>query len=225
MVGYESIANILTTILNCKYTAKKCRGLGYSGIEREDGEENLEREEKGCNFAVMKIAEKIFVYLVIVGAGLTMGGCIPSFTLNGAPIDYNIYKTVHVSEFPIRAALVYPPLQQTFENELLNYITRNTRLQTTDGPSDLSIEGEITQYYLTPQAVTEDAYASRTRLTIGVRVKYTDSKAEGKDVDQTYTAYRDFDSSQMLTDVQDQLCQEISEELVQLIYNSTLGNW
>lgn len=156
---------------------------------------------------------------------LSLGGCIPSFTLNGAPIDYNVYKTIHVSNFPIRAALVYPPLQQTFENELLNYITRNTRLQTTDGPSDLSLEGEITQYYLTPQAVTEDAYASRTRLTIGVRVKYSDNKNEGKDVDQTFTAYRDFDSSQMLNDVQDQLCQEISEELVQLIYNSTLGNW
>lgn len=169
---------------------------------------------------------KNYILLVAVAAcALVLGGCKPSFTLNGAPIDYNIYRTVHVSNFPIRAALVYPPLQQTFENELLNYITRNTRLQTTDGPSDLSIEGEITQYYLTPQAVTEDAYASRTRLTIGVRVKYTDQKSEGKDVDQTFTAYRDFDSTQMLTDVQDQLCQEISEELVQLIYNATLGNW
>lgn len=156
---------------------------------------------------------------------LASGGCIPSFTLNGAPIDYNVYRTIHVSNFPIRAALVYPPLQQTFENELLNYITRNTRLQTTDAASDLNMEGEITQYYLTPQAVTEDAYASRTRLTIGVRVKYTDNKAEGKDVDQTFTAYRDFDSSQMLNDVQDQLCQEISEEIVQLIFNATLGNW
>lgn len=169
---------------------------------------------------------KNYILLVFVAAcSLVLGGCKPSFTLNGAPIDYNIYRTIHVSNFPIRAALVYPPLQQTFENELLNYITRNTRLQTTDGPSDLSIEGEITQYYLTPQAVTEDAYASRTRLTIGVRVKYTDQKSEGKDVDQTFTAYRDFDSTQMLTDVQDQLCQEISEELVQLIYNATLGNW
>ena len=29
----------------------------------------------------------------------------------------------------------------------------------------------------------------------------------------------------MLTDVQDQLCTEISDELVELIFNSTLGNW
>ena len=116
-------------------------------------------------------------------------------------------------------------MQQTFENELLDYITRNTRLQTVDGQSDLSLEGEITGYNLSPQAVTEDAYASQTRLTISVRVKYTDSKNEKNNVDQTFSAYRDFDASQMLTDVQDELCQQISEELVDLIFNATLGNW
>ena len=132
---------------------------------------------------------------------------------------------MHVSEFPIRAALVYPPLQQTFENELLDYISRNTRLRTTDGASDLQIEGEITGYNLSPQAVTEDAYASQTRLTITVRVKYTDNKNDKNDIDQTFSAYRDFDATLMLTDVQDDLCQQISKELVELIFNSTLGNW
>ena len=151
--------------------------------------------------------------------------CRISYKFNGAALDYNVYKTIQVSDFPIRAALVYPPLQQTFENELLDYITRNTRLQTTDGPSDLILEGEITGYSLSPQAVTEDAYASQTRLTITVRVKYTDTKQDGNDIDQSFSAYRDFDSSEMLTDVQDELCQQISKELVDLIFNATLGNW
>lgn len=152
-------------------------------------------------------------------------GCRISYKLNGAALDYTVYKTIHVSEFPIRAALVYPPLQQTFENELLDYITRNTRLQTTDGASDLQLEGEITGYNLTPQAVTENAYASRTRLTISVRVKYTDNKQDTNNIDQTFSAYRDFDSNEMLTDVQDELCSQISKELVDLIFNATLGNW
>lgn len=151
--------------------------------------------------------------------------CRINFTLNGAPIDYTVYKTIHVGDFPIRAALVYPPLQQTFENELLDYITRNTRLQTVDTSSDITLEGEITGYNLSPQAVSEDAYATQTRLTISVRIKYTDSKNDKNNVDQTFSAYRDFDASQMLTDVQDELCQQISEELVDLIFNATLGNW
>ena len=152
-------------------------------------------------------------------------GCRISYKLNGAAIDYTVYKTIHVGEFPIRAALVYAPLQQMFENELLDYITRNTRLTITDGASDLEMEGEITGYNLTPQAVTEDAYASQTRLTITVRVKYTDTKQDSNDVNQTFSAYRDFDASQMLMDVQEELCQQISKELVELIFNSTSGHW
>ncbi|MDE5727826.1 MAG: hypothetical protein K2H83_00550 [Duncaniella sp.] len=169
-----------------------------------------------------RIAIRLLPLLVM----LCLVGCRIKITMNGAAIDYNVYKTVYVSEFPIRAALVYPPLQQTFENKLLDYISSNTRLRTVDTPNaDLQIEGEITGYNLSPQAVTENAYASQTRLTIQVRVRYTDAKNENKDIDQTFSAYRDFDSSQMLTDVQDQLCNEISEELVDLIFNATLGDW
>lgn len=167
----------------------------------------------------------LFMTLVAACSILSFTGCRISYMLNGAALDYNVYKTVSVGNFPIRAALVYPPLQQVFENSLLDYITRNTRLQTTDGRSDLVIEGEITGYNLSPQAVNEDAYASQTRLTISVRVKYTDSKNEKNDLDQTFSAYRDFDSSVMLTDVQDQLCQEITDDLVLQIFNATLGNW
>ncbi|MCH5245701.1 MAG: LptE family protein [Muribaculaceae bacterium] len=168
----------------------------------------------------------ILSLFVVILVALVTNSCRISYKLNGTAIDYSIYKTIGVSDFPIRAALVYPPLQQTFENELLDYITRNTRLQISESSNtDLNIEGEITGYTLSPQAVTEDAYASRTRLTIQVRVKYTDNRREGKDIDQTFSAYRDFDSSEMLTDVQDQLCLEISKELVDLIFNATLGDW
>lgn len=163
--------------------------------------------------------------LVVAALLVAVPACKISYSLNGSALDYTVYKTIRVAQFPIRAALVYPPLQQTFENELLDYISRNTRLQTTEGAADLELEGEITTYNLTPQAVTENAFASQTRLTIGVRVKYINNKDDKKNLDQTFSAYRDFDASLMLTDVQDQLCEEISEELVNLIFNATLGDW
>lgn len=157
---------------------------------------------------------------------LSFTGCVPSYTLNGSAINYDIYKTVDIGNFPIRASLVYPPLQQTFENELLNYVSRNTRLQEIDSNNaDLKLEGEITGYSLSPQAVGTDAYATETRLTITVHVKYTDNKNPANNIDQNFSAYRQFDASLMLTDVQDDLCQQISEELVNLIFNATFGNW
>lgn len=154
-----------------------------------------------------------------------MQACTISYKFNGSAINYDIYRTINVGEFPIRAALVYPPLQQTFENELLDVITRQTRLTEIDGNADIDLTGEITGYSLSPQAVGEDAYATETRLTITVKVKYTDHRNPANNVDQSFSAYRQFSSSLMLTDVQDELCQEISEELVDLIFNATLGSW
>ena len=167
--------------------------------------------------------KRVFAIISLV---VVFQACTISYKFNGAALNYDIYKTISISQFPIRAALVYPPLQQTFENQLTDMITRQTRLQVIDsGNTDLRIEGEITGYNLSPQAVNENAYASQPRLTVTVRVKYTDNKQDGQDVDQSFSAYRDFSSDQLLTDVQDELCSEICKELAELIFNATLGNW
>lgn len=163
--------------------------------------------------------------LTLISILVLLSGCTISYKFNGSALNYDIYKTIHISEFPIRAALVYAPLQQTFENKLMDAVTRQTRLQEVPGQANLDMSGEITGYSLSPQAVGTDAYATETRLTITVKVKYTDHINSANDVDQTFSAYRQFDSSLMLTDVQDELCEEICTELVELIFNATLGNW
>ena len=58
-----------------------------------------------------------------------------------------------------------------------------------------------------------------------MHIKYINNKNESESVDQTFSAYRDFDSNQMLTDVQDELCNEICKDLTDLIFNATFGNW
>ena len=107
----------------------------------------------------------------------------------------------------------------------MDAVTRQTRLNIVDGNADAEISGEITGYSLSPQSVGEDAYATETRLTITVHIKYTDNINPSNNVDQNFSAYRQFSSSLLLIDVQDDLCREISEELVDLIFNATLGNW
>lgn len=164
--------------------------------------------------------------LAIVAVIILANACSIKYTLNGASIDYTKYKTVSFGDFPIRAALVYAPLQQLFENQMRNMVTQQTRLHVTDAVnSDLRLEGEITGYSLSPQAVGENAYASKTRLTITVRIKYINNKEPALSSEQTFSAYRDFDSSEMLSDVQDDLCTQICGDLTDLIFNATFGNW
>lgn len=164
--------------------------------------------------------KRLSVLLLII-----LSSCTISYKFNGAAIDYNTTKTISVAEFPIRAALVYPPLGPAFNEALKDIYTRQTRLSMVKTGGDLQVEGEITGYDLSPQAVTEDAYASQTRLTISVKVRYTNTKNPNLSIDQTFKAYRDFSSNQMLTQVQDQLISEIVDELAELIFNATVGNW
>ena len=89
----------------------------------------------------------------------------------------------------------------------------------------MDLEGEITGYDLTPMAVKEDAYASQTKLTITVRVRYANRVNPDEDFEQSFSAYREFDATQMLQQVQDQLSEEIFDELVDQIYNATVANW
>ena len=42
---------------------------------------------------------------------------------------------------------------------------------------------------------------------------------------KSFSSYADYDSSQLLVDVQDQLIEEIVEDLVNDIYMAAAGNW
>lgn len=151
--------------------------------------------------------------------------CTISYKFNGASIDYTKVKTLSVADFPNQAPLVYAPLAQVFTEQLKDTYIRQTRLKTVQQGGDLSLEGEITGYDLSPQAVKEDAYASQTRLKITVRVRFANQTNPEEDFEKLYSAFRDFSNERMITDVQDDLIKEIVEEISDLIYNDTVAKW
>ena len=170
----------------------------------------------------MKKSGIIYLFLVL---SVIMAGCTISYKFNGASIDYTKVKTISIKDFPNQAPLVYPPLSQQFTEGVKDIYVRQTRLSLVRVSGLLYLEGEITGYDLTPMAVKEDAYSSKTKLTITVKVRYTNRTNADEDFEQSFSAYREFDSNVMLQDVQDQLCSEIIEELADQIYNSTVANW
>ena len=156
---------------------------------------------------------------------LLISSCTMSYKFNGASIDYDLTKTIMISEFPNQAPLVYPPLEQRFNEELKDLFTRSTRLQFVRQNADIEMEGEIVGYELTPLAVQEDSFASETRLTLTVRMRYRNNKVEGQDQEETIKAFRNFPADRMLTDVQDQLIGELIKEITDQIFNTTMSNW
>ncbi len=171
----------------------------------------------------MKIhLKKILFLLPLV---VLMTSCSISYKFNGASVNYDLVKTISIKDFPNQATLVYPTLSATFSDALRNKYTRQTRLKTVENNADLEIEGEITGYDVRGMAVKENAYASMTELSITVKVRYTNNKKPDEDLEQSFTSSRPFSNTSTLEQVQDQLIPEIVDDLVDQIYNATLGNW
>ncbi len=154
-----------------------------------------------------------------------MTSCRISFKFNAASIDYNTTKSISIKDFTNQALLVYPPLAQTFSEELRDIYTRQTKLKVIKEDGDLQLEGEITGYDLTPLATQTDGYASETKLTMTVKVRYVNTHNEKEDFEQTFSAYQTFSSTQMLEDVQDGLLEVIIKEITESIFNQTVANW
>jgi hypothetical protein len=162
--------------------------------------------------------------LLIVTA-LLLNGCTISYKFNGASIDYSTTKTISIADFPNVAPLVYAPLSNNLSDGIRDLFQRQTRLEQVKRGGNLELEGEITGYALTPMSVSADSYAAETKLTITVKVRFTNNVAPEESFEKTYSAYQTFDSSQMLTDVQDELCNTMITEIAEQIYNDTVAKW
>ncbi len=156
---------------------------------------------------------------------LLLSGCSIKYSLNGASIDYTKIKTVSIADFQNLAPTVYPPLAQRFTEDLKDRFQRQTRLRDIPTNGDLSIEGEIVGYDLSAEAVQENAFAAKTRLTLRINVRFTNKVNEEESFEREFTSFGTFDSSQMFVDVQDQLCQELTKDIINQIFNATVENW
>ena len=163
--------------------------------------------------------------ILVLFLGLLINSCSISYQFNGATIDYNLIKTISIQDFPNHATNVNPLLSAQFSDALRNKFIRQTRLRIVENNADLEIEGEITGYDLKGMAVKEDAFASMTELSITVKVRYTNNKRPTDDLEQSFTSSKPFSNTQLLQDVEDQLVSEIIDDLIDQIYNATLGNW
>lgn len=156
---------------------------------------------------------------------LLLAGCSIKYSLNGASIDYTKIKTVSITDFQNLAPTVYPPLAQRFTEDLKDRFQRQTRLRDIPTNGDLSIEGEIVGYDLSAEAVQENAFAAKTRLTLRINVRFTNKMNEEENFEREFTSFGTFDSSQMFVDVQDQLCEELTKDIINQIFNATVENW
>lgn len=147
-----------------------------------------------------------------------------SYSFSGASIPLEA-KTVSVQYFQNNASLAPPTLSQTFTEALRDKLSSQTRLALINRGGDLAFEGSVTSYATSPIAIQSTEQAAMNRLTITITVKYTCSFDEKKNFEQPFSRFSDYSSANSLVAVQDALIKDITDQLIQDIFNKTLNDW
>jgi len=172
------------------------------------------------NFFLKSVLPVAFSLLAIA----SLQSCKIHYGFSGATIPPEA-KTVAVQYFQTTATLAPPTLSQTFTEALKDKMSSQTRLALVSKNGDLNFEGSIIGYATSPIAIQSTDIAASNRLTISVSVKYSCSFDEKKNFEQTFSRYADYNSSQNLSAVEEQLIKDINEELTQDIFNRALNDW
>ncbi len=169
---------------------------------------------------------KKILFILLSSVALLFAGCSfrVNYTLSGASIPVEA-KTFSVAYFPNNATMVAPILSSTLTDELKSIFTSRTSLIEVNEGGDFAFEGEITNYTSTTASISSDDYALMNRLTINVQVRFTNRIDETKSFNKSFSAYQDYDSTNLLTEVEGTLIPEIVDQIVLNIFQAAASDW
>ena len=163
-------------------------------------------------------------FLILVAAAFCAGGC-GIYSFSGTSIQSDVH-TIHIELFEYKAQKVNPTLSSDLTESLRTQFRKMTSLEQVDTDPDLEITGEITGYSVNAAAISTEEVATQSRLTVTVRVSFTNRKYPEDDFsDKSISHYADFDSNLSLEAVEGQLCEEIVKKLTEDIFNATVAQW
>lgn len=135
-------------------------------------------------------------------------------------------KTISVPFFPNNAPFVEPSLSQKFTYALQDKFLQQTNLSLSKGSADVTFEGEISQYRITPIAATANNTASQSRLTIGIKVRFYNKIKEEDNFEKTFTHFFDYGADEQLVgSTLETAYEEIFERITQDIFNEAFAKW
>lgn len=163
----------------------------------------------------------ILLYLLV----LLLTACTVSYRFNGASIDYTETKTIQIDNFPIRSAYVWAPMQSIFQNRLTEIYTNQTKLRQVKKNGDLQLAGEIVAFDQFNKGISSDGYSSQIQLKMTVNVRFVNNKKHTDDFERQFSATSEYDASQQLNAVQEELVTQMVKDITDQIFNATVANW
>ena len=109
--------------------------------------------------------------------------CSVKYSLTGASISPET-KTFQVNYFQNNAPLIEPGIERDFTNKLIDLLINQTSLELVKSNGDLTYEGEIVEYRISPTTATANNTAAQNRLTVGVNIRFYDKNDSEADFER-----------------------------------------
>lgn len=156
------------------------------------------------------------IYLILLSTLLT--ACYTFNPAKSSPLMTE-FKTFSVS--PLIDEGGSPAfLPNKLTEKIRNYFQQNTRMILVKDNGQLMIDGRITGYTTSPNAIGSDSRATSNRLTITLAINcYNNIKSEAMLTNQSIDQFMEYPVSTPLPSVEANLTDEISQLLVVKIFN------
>ena len=155
-----------------------------------------------------------------------LAACSISYKFNGASINYDKVKTISFENFPNRsAAFVWGPMESMFNTALQDIFLRQTRLKMVNQGGYLELSVEINNYDAYNKGVGSDGYSTMAELRMTVNVRFVNNTNHSEDFEKQFSSSREYNASQQLASVQEELVDQMIDEIVDQIFNATVANW
>jgi hypothetical protein len=120
-----------------------------------------------------------------------------------------------------------PGMDRDFTLALQDRILNQSSLDLVTSNGDLVYEGEIVEYRISPMSATAQQTAAQNRLSISVKVRFTNNTIEdgSSDLDQRFSFFFDYPANSQLSAVKNEAHEVIFERITQDIFNASLADW
>ncbi|MFT6997358.1 MAG: hypothetical protein ACJAQ4_001109 [Cryomorphaceae bacterium] len=145
-----------------------------------------------------------------------------SFTGADIPADANTFS---VQQFQIATPQAGPDYGLVLSEALKDLMLAQTRLDLVAKRGDLQFEGVVTGYRIGNAAISSEEFTTLNRLTITVKMKYTNTIEKDKSFEKNFSRFVDYDSQQNFSTVEAELVEDVNSQITQDIFDTSLGAW
>jgi hypothetical protein len=134
-------------------------------------------------------------------------------------------QSIHIEFFNNKANIIAPTLSPSLTEKLRDKFLSESKLNLTDNNPSLNLSGYISSYSVEAVASKDNSTATLNRLRISVHTKLESEVAKKFNFEQDFVKFLEFDASKSLSEVENDLIDEITDMLVQEIFNKVAMDW